>query len=127
MSVVLPPSTSRIYIHGVVYKNDSFINETTADKLVQLILQIQRTKLKELQFQSIKIINIHHLNTIGAEIHIGNVIYYMQRILTMDLIDKLRHTLSIELMKNTDLKFEQINILNDEYIVDPTVGYYDGV
>lgn len=127
MAVVLPPSTSRIYIHGVSYKNMSFVDEVAAGEIVNLILHIKDTKLKDLQFQSIKIINIHHLNNLGAEIHIGNIIYYLQRVLTIDLIDKLRHILSIELMKDTNLKFEQINILNDEYVVSPTVGYYDGV
>lgn len=126
MPVVLPPSMSRIYIHGVKYQGQEFTDRERAAIIVDLIMRLQKTVLKDLTFQSIKVINIHNLNSTSSEVHINNVLYYKQRVLTMDLVDKLRLILTTELVKDTDFSFEQINIMNDEYVVTPTVGYYDG-
>lgn len=126
MSFALPPSSSRIYIHNIEYKGKNCIDKSEAKEIICFILKIRSQVINDLQFQGIKVFNIHNLNSTSSEIHICNVMYYLQRVLTLDLIDKLRNILSKELKKIPEFSFEQINIINDEYVITPTVGYYDG-
>jgi len=119
-------SNSRIYIFKICYQNTTWLSYRQTNQLIGLIAQMFSSCIKDLKFKNIQAINVYETEKYGCQIHINKISYCENRSLSKEQIAELRDKIKIQLHKISQLSFEDILVVNDEFEFKATPGLIGG-
>ena len=127
----MPISTSRIYVFNLTYRGKKWLEHAESSALAENINSVIKSDVPKLMMKNIQIINVYEeengLVDYKCEIHINKTIYDGNGILSKKLIKDLRNELFSAFKKIVDFEFEQIHIVNDEFVAKSTDSFLTGV
>ena len=118
---MLPVSETRIYIMGVVYRENQWIRPHDSVTLHQRLTEVLNT-IPELDWRDIRMINQHSL-IFGrsSEIHLKSITYKGNKHLDLDDTDNLRLLLIDRLPRVEYLNYSSVSVLDDSAIFKPSM------
>ena len=112
--MMIPLSTSRIYVFGVKYLFEE-------NKLIKSMYSLIKTRFSDLSYRSIEL-KVVKQDKIKKEIHFNHLLYRGTRSFDYDTSNMIRLKV-FELFSLIDcLSFEHIVLINDNYDRRPSLG-----
>jgi hypothetical protein len=108
-------STARVYVFNIKYENKEWLSISDCDRLSGQIAQLIKTGIPQFKFKNLQIFNVFKNETCSNEIHFNKIKYDDKRILSKNDVMKLRDDLRKHLNRITQLTYDQILVINDEF------------
>jgi hypothetical protein len=118
---MIPLSSSRIYLFGVKYKNNTHVDDFS-DELVNAIKVTLDNHFSEFGYKDITVVNSFKNGNIASEIHINKLFYKNKRIFNINTGDEIRLKLESCLRFIKDFSYTQLQIINDDFDRIPSSG-----